>query len=78
MDIYVKEESVLKSRMKRVKPNRHSKEHKVPLPTEVIENHREIILYVDFFFVDKIPFYLSKSGDIFFCRLPSYCQEVDN
>ena len=66
MDIYGKEESVLKSRMKRVKPNRHSKEHKVPLPTKVIENHGEIILYVDIFFMKKIQFYLSKSGDVIF------------
>ena len=36
VDIYGKEEWVLKSWMKRVKPNRHSKEHKVLLPMKVI------------------------------------------
>ena len=49
VDIYGKEESVLKSWMKRVKPNRHSKGHKVPLPTKIIKNHGEIILYIDIF-----------------------------
>ena len=58
VDIYGKEESVLKSQMKRVKPNRHSKERKIPYLTKVIENHGKIILYVDIFFVKKITFYL--------------------
>lgn len=49
VDIYGKEELVLKSWMKRVRSNRHSKKHKVPLPTKVIKNHGDIILYIDIF-----------------------------
>ena len=49
VDIYGKDESILKYWMKRVKPNRNLKTHKVPLPTKVLENHGEIILYVDIF-----------------------------
>ena len=64
--------------MKRVKPNIHLKANKVALSTKVLENHREIILYIDIFFVNKILFYLSKSGNIYFCRLPSERQGAEN
>ena len=59
-------EPLLKGKMKRRHPDAHSKLTKVPLPLLVSKLHKDLIMYIDIFYVNGTPFFLSKTGKINF------------
>ena len=59
-------ESELQGEMKRKKPNTHNKIPKLTLPLSVSQQHKKITMYIDIFYVNRIPFYLSKTGKLYF------------
>ena len=54
--------------MTRVNPVKHKIE-RVQLPLQVLENHRDVQLYMDFFYVNKIPFFFAISDKINYCTI---------
>ena len=64
LKIYGTPVPLLKGKMKRVAPIQHPKDTSIPLDFIISKERRDIILYVDLFYVNKIPFYVSKSGKI--------------
>ena len=59
-------ESVLQVKMKRKKPNTHNKIPKLTLPLLVSQQHKKITMYIEIFYVNLIPFFLSKTGKLNF------------
>lgn len=55
---------LLKGKMCRRSPIRHSKLTKLRLPLDFLRQQKDLNLYVDIFFVNGSPFFLSKSGNI--------------
>ena len=58
--------SVLQGKMKRKKPNTHNKISNMALPISVSQQHKQITMYIDIFYVNRIPFFLSKTGKLNF------------
>ena len=52
--------------MKRKKPNTHNKIPKLALPISVSQQQKQITMYIDIFYVNRIPFFLSKTGKLNF------------
>ena len=59
-------ESVLQGKMKRKKPNTHDKIPKLTLPLSMSQQHKKNTMYIDIFYVNRIPFFLSKTGKLNF------------
>ena len=59
-------ESVLQGKMKRKRPNTHNKIPKLAIPLSVSQQHKQITMYIDIFYVNQIPFFLSKTGKLNF------------
>ena len=55
---------LLKGKMCRRSPIRHPRRTKMRLPLEFLRQHKDLNLFVDIFFVNGSPFFLSKSGNI--------------
>ena len=49
-------ESMLQGKMKRKKPNTHNKITKLALHISVSQEHKQITMYIDFFYVNHITF----------------------
>ena len=45
---------------------------KIPLPPQIAENYSKVQLYIDFFYVNKIPLLHTKSGHINFLTVQPY------
>ena len=58
--------SALQRKMKRKKPNTHNKIPKLALPLSVSQQHKKITMYIDNFYVNRITFFLSKTGNLNF------------
>ena len=61
---------ILKGKMKRIKPESKNIT-RIPLPPPVLKHHRNLQLYIDFFFVNKMPFLHTKSSKINFLTVQS-------
>jgi hypothetical protein len=61
---------ILKGKMKRIKPE-NKNITRMPLPPPVLQHHRNLQLYIDFFFVNKMPFLHTKSSKINFLTVQS-------
>ena len=59
-------ESVMQGEMKRKKPNTHNKIPKLALTLSVSQQHKQITMYIDIFYVNRFPFFLSKTGKLNF------------
>ena len=57
-------ESVLQGKIKRKKPNTQNTIPKLALPLSVSQQHKQITMYIDIFYVNRISFFLSKIGKI--------------
>ena len=64
--IWGPEESVLQGKMKRKNSNKHNKIPKLTLPLSVSKQYKRITMYIDIFYVNKILFFLSKTGKLNF------------
>ena len=62
LHIYGPEVAVLKGKSTRTKPAPALPTTIIPLPKNIKEFHSHITLYIDFFFVNRIPFFHSISG----------------
>jgi hypothetical protein len=61
---------ILKGKMKRIQlTSKHIK--RVALPPPILEHHHDLHLYVDFFYVNKLPFLHTKSSKINFLTVQS-------
>ena len=57
-------ESMLQGKMKRKRPNTHNNIPNLALPLSVSQQHKQITMYIEFFYVNRIPFLLSKTGKL--------------
>ena len=64
-DIFGPPLPLLKGNKTRKRPQAHTP-YKTPLPLDIKERHRALDLYVDFFFVNKLPFLHTKSQHLSF------------
>ena len=65
-EIYGTASAILKGKMKRISPTAHPDFTKVPLPLMVSQRHKHLNMFIDIFYVNKIPFFLSKTKKIIF------------
>jgi hypothetical protein len=63
--IYGTATPLLQGKMTRIHPPQ-AKITKIPLPLPISENHKHLQLYIDFFFINGIPFLHTKSGKVNF------------
>ena len=66
MEIYGEAAPLLKGKMKQIKPEAHSKEKRLRVPENIISRNKELIMAVDLFYVNGMPFYVSKTEKINF------------
>ena len=69
--IYGKPVPLLKGKMTR-KPTQFKPHSTIPLPPAISEFHRDVDLFMDFFFVNKVPFLHTKSKNINFLSIQSF------
>ena len=70
-DIWGTPPPILKGTMKRKSPTSQKSLMKVPLPAHILSTLRDVALFVDIFFVNGLPFFLTKSGKINFLSVTS-------
>ena len=56
-------ESVLQGKTKSKRQNTHNKIPKLSLPLSVSQQHKQITMYIDTFYVNRIPFSYQKQGN---------------
>jgi hypothetical protein len=61
---------ILKGKMTRAKPGQQNLK-RIPLPPPILANHRDLHLYMDFFYVNKIPFLHTKTSKVNFLTVQS-------
>ena len=70
-DIFGTPIPLLQGNMKRKHPSEHPKITSIPLDLLLGKRNRDITLFIDVFFVNKLPFYLSKLARINFLSVKS-------
>jgi len=66
LKIYGEQKPLLKGKMKRRSPIAHTNDTKIPSPLQISQHHRDLILYIDIFYVNGAPFLVGKTGKINF------------
>jgi hypothetical protein len=67
---------ILKGTMKRKFPTSQKSLMKVPLPAHILSTLRDVALFVDIFFVNGLPFFLTKIGKINFLLVTSFKSRI--
>ena len=67
--IYGQPTELLRGRHTRSNPGRSIHKTRIPLPSYIMTHHKNVELFTDFFFVNKLPFLLTKSGNVYFASV---------